>query len=327
LTLKIINSGPATALRASVTGDIDNHLIVERLSSSCRLDGPRLTCELRELRAGSTRELSASVRLGARPIGGTRLASQFAVTTASTDDPDRSDNDVTLNGRIAPAQLSLRTGVDNTSPRPGSALAFTVVVENANGAGTAADVVVSDRLPAAVELIAAEPSRGEVEIAGDGRVLWSVGELAAGESASLALRVRVRPDAAGGTVLVNQAGVVRGPPATVTGACPGTPQESCSTTDPVPAAAPAAEEPTPSTSPAPNQQVSPEPRPRPSPTTARPSPTPTPTTTPEPTSRIALVPFVPGGSPPGSGLPPLLVVCMFLTSVLVAARFFLFLRR
>jgi hypothetical protein len=187
--------------------------------------------------------------------------------------------------------------------------------------------VVSDRLPAAVELIAAEPSRGEVDVAGDGRVLWSVGELAAGESASLVLRVRVRPDAAVGVVLVNQAGVVRGPPATVTGACPGTPQESCSTTDPVPAAAAAAEEPTPSTSPVPGQQESPEPRPRPSPTTVRPSPTPIPTTTPEPTSRIALVPFVPGGDPPGPGLPPLLVVSMFLTSVLVAARLFLFVRR
>ncbi|WP_460531268.1 hypothetical protein [Flindersiella endophytica] len=325
LRFKIVNRGPATAPKARVTGVVDGHLIVERMSDSCRLHGGNLACELGRLRAGESRELRARVRLGARRVGRTPLTSRFTVTGPASDDPDRSDNDVAVNGRIVPAQLSLRTGVSDTNPRPGAELTFTVEVGNADGAGTAADVVVADRLPAAVDLIAAEPSRGGVNPAGDGRLLWSVGDLAAGESASLALRVRVTTGAQDDTVLVNQAGVVRGPPATVTSACPGTPRESCSTTDPVPAAAaPAAEVPTPSTSPVPRQVT---PQPRPSPTTGRPGHTPTPTTTPEPTTRIALVPHVHGSSPAGSGFGPLLVVSMSLTSVLVAIRLLLFLRR
>lgn len=334
LTFKIDNSGPALAPEIQLTGVIDDHLIVERLPGSCELNGAKLACRLDGLAKGAGRELVLGVRLGAGPVGGAALTSRVGVTGPHTDDPDPSDNDVTVDGRIVPARLSLRTSVGLERPRVGAILRFTVVVANARQAGTAADVAVTDQLPAGVDLVAAEPSRGAVSRSGGAKVLWSVGDLAAGESTTLVLSVRVRADAPAGVALVNRAGILRGPPATIIEACPDSPETACSTTDPVlSSAAPAAVAPGPIPTPAPGQA---SPTPRPTPAKPRPSPTalPTATSVPKPEepeeqgakSRIALVPFVPDHMPgPGGG--SLLVISMSLTSVLVAIRLFLFLRR
>jgi len=90
----------------------------------------------------------------------------------------------------------------------GLALAYSLSVTN-NGPSTAANVVVSDQLPLGVDIVATTPSQGTVQlgIPGDpaAPVIWGVGTLAPGESASLEIQVVVKPNVAHGAILTNSA--------------------------------------------------------------------------------------------------------------------------
>ena len=112
-----------------------------------------------------------------------------ATTTSTTPDPNPNNN--TSSAGIAPvavADMAITKLVSNGTPNVGSNVTFTLTITN-NGPSAAANVQVSDPLPAGYQFVSASPSLGSYN-AGSG--LWSgIGSLANGASASLTITATV----------------------------------------------------------------------------------------------------------------------------------------
>lgn len=116
--------------------------------------------------------------------------------TAQVSAADQADSDSTPNNSVAteddqasvnvsPAQidLSLTKTVNNATPDIASNVTFTITVSNA-GPAAATGVAVTDALPAGLTFVSATPSVGTYSNATG---IWTVGNLASGANATLAL--------------------------------------------------------------------------------------------------------------------------------------------
>lgn len=135
-----------------------------------------------------------------------------ATATAATPDPDPTNN-------VGIGRVSFRGGADlavtkNAAPNPvtaGTNLTYTVAVSN-NGPSSAANVWITDALPAMVSFLSATPSQGSCQggvVPGDPTkpLRCNFGTLANGAGATVVVVVRVNPEVLPGTVLVNNASV------------------------------------------------------------------------------------------------------------------------
>lgn len=96
------------------------------------------------------------------------------------------------------ADLGLTKIVNDSTPREGDTITYTVTVQNF-GPGPATVVQLMDMLPAGVTFVSATPSQGTYDpISGD----WFVGSLGVGSSATLALQADVDAGT-GGTTITN----------------------------------------------------------------------------------------------------------------------------
>ncbi len=96
------------------------------------------------------------------------------------------------------ADLGLTKIVNDSTPREGDTITYTVTVQNF-GPGPATVVQLMDMLPAGVTFVSATPSQGTYDpISGD----WFVGTLGVGSSATLALQASVDAGT-GGTTITN----------------------------------------------------------------------------------------------------------------------------
>jgi uncharacterized repeat protein (TIGR01451 family) len=95
--------------------------------------------------------------------------------------------------------VSLHKTVDQDTRTPGQTAVYTLVGRN-TGAATAYDVVITDDVPAAVEVIDLSSSKGDVVVRGQ-TVTAYVSVLAPGESVMVKITVRVRANAATGAVV------------------------------------------------------------------------------------------------------------------------------
>ncbi|MGQ0721389.1 MAG: DNRLRE domain-containing protein [Candidatus Eiseniibacteriota bacterium] len=102
----------------------------------------------------------------------------------------------------APADLHVAKVVDLAAPNEGDTVGYTVTLQNL-GPGDASGVVVADSLPAGVTWIGDSPTQGVYDFAGG---LWTVGDVAAGDSATLWVSATVDPGT-GGTTIVNGASI------------------------------------------------------------------------------------------------------------------------
>ncbi|MDX1928945.1 MAG: SdrD B-like domain-containing protein [Pirellulaceae bacterium] len=109
-------------------------------------------------------------------------------------------NDLTIDAGLRPIDLSLTKTVNNTTATVGSNVVFTLTVTNASGFSTATGVTVKDVLPAGLTFVGATFSDSSDSFAGD---IWTIGTLAAGQSATLAITATVTS----GTSLTNFAQV------------------------------------------------------------------------------------------------------------------------
>ncbi len=89
----------------------------------------------------------------------------------------------------ADADLTLEKTVDNTTPREGDTITYTLVLTN-NGPSEATGVVVSDSLPASVSFVSSTASQGSYD---DGSGFWTVGTVANTASATLDIVCTIDP--------------------------------------------------------------------------------------------------------------------------------------
>lgn len=99
--------------------------------------------------------------------------------------------------------LSLTKSVSNSSPLVGDSITYTITLTN-NGPYIAQDALVSDVLPSELAFVSSSATKGTYN---NTTGIWSVGELAVSEVASLTITATVLPSA-GGKTIVNIAQVI-----------------------------------------------------------------------------------------------------------------------
>ncbi len=179
--ITINNRGPSAATGVTVNEDVPAGLtLLSSTPSQGAFTQPVWAVGL--ISAGG----SAALTISARYDGPGRVTNTASI--ASSDQPDPTPNtpvSVTVPSQIA--DLSLTKSVSNAAPNVGSNVTFTLIVRNA-GPDDATGVVVADALPSGLSYVSASPSQGNYDAAtGD----WSVGSVANGGSATLAIIAKV----------------------------------------------------------------------------------------------------------------------------------------
>jgi uncharacterized repeat protein (TIGR01451 family) len=96
--------------------------------------------------------------------------------------------DSTVDAGLLPIDLSITKSVDNGAASVGTNVVFTIGVSNASDGSTATSVTVKDALPAGLSYVSSTASQGSYS---SGTKIWTVGTLAPGGSATLAITATV----------------------------------------------------------------------------------------------------------------------------------------
>lgn len=191
-TLKVTNSGPATATKVVVTDTLPKALKARSASvagGSCTIRGQVVRCALGTLAAGASK--TASVRVTALRAGSVR---NTAVVGAAVADRDPANDRDTATVKVTAPRATLRLVKRALGRQPvarGGSVRFRVTVSNASRVA-ASDVVVCDDLPRGLAL----RTTGGGRLRG-GRLCWQVGLLRAHGSRTFAFTARVLRDARG----------------------------------------------------------------------------------------------------------------------------------
>ncbi len=106
-----------------------------------------------------------------------------ATVTGAVHDPNTANNTASAPLGARTADIAVTKTVSDSRPNRGANVTFTVTVTN-NGPDTAVATTVTDALPAGLAFVSATPSVGTYA---SGTGLWTVGDLANGASANLAI--------------------------------------------------------------------------------------------------------------------------------------------
>ncbi|WP_170265680.1 IPTL-CTERM sorting domain-containing protein [Thiohalocapsa marina] len=122
------------------------------------------------------------------PTGTTATVLKGQLTTAVTDDPGSEPSNAGYDFGYEPQiDLSLTKEVSPTTQTVGEEVTFTLTLSNAVGFSDATGVEVTDLLPSGYTFVSADPSADYASASG----LWTVGNLAADDSATLTITARV----------------------------------------------------------------------------------------------------------------------------------------
>ncbi len=145
-------------------------------------------CTVPTLAVGDTLVFDVTFEVPADFAGPGTIANTVDVAS-DTGDPDGANNSASDDASItAPsADLAVSKVVDEANPVVGSNIVFTIDVTN-NGPSDATGVELTDLLPSGYAFDAAAPSQGSYD---DGSGVWTVGTVASGDSATLAVTAEV----------------------------------------------------------------------------------------------------------------------------------------
>jgi len=208
--LTVTNSGPSVANGVQLVDTLDpNTSFVSAAvdadhvaTTNCQHDSGIVTCDVGFLSPGETVTITVTVHVDALPTPDPILVNSVVVTTISHDTDESNNSAEEPTAVLGSADLAV---TKSDSPDPvvaGTNLTYTIDVTN-SGPNDATNVVVTDDtwLPTDTTFVnAGTPSQGSFS-AGTG--IWTVGSLANGASATLAVTVLVGADVAGGTILTN----------------------------------------------------------------------------------------------------------------------------
>ncbi|KAB8140884.1 DUF11 domain-containing protein [Chloroflexia bacterium SDU3-3] len=195
-TVQVVNNGPSSATGVVVSDLLPSGLsLVSATPSQGSYASGTGLWSLGTLANGA----SAALTMVATVTQPGSITNNASISAADQPDPVSSNNTTSATVAGQQADLALAKSVSDATPNAGDSVTFTVQVSN-NGPSNATGVAVTDLLPAGLTFVSATPSQGSYA-AGTG--VWTVGGLANGASASLAIVATVTQ--AG--VLVNTASV------------------------------------------------------------------------------------------------------------------------
>ena len=195
-TVTLTNNGPDAATGVDVTDVLPAGLAFVSATPAAGTFSAGVW-SLASVPSGATRTLDIVATVTAQGV----IVNTAEVTASGTFDPTSTPGDATgddvASATITPlppvADLALTLGASTTTPVLGGTVTYTLTVTNAGPAATSS-VSVVDLLPAGVTYISSSASLGTYD---SGTATWTIGALASGQSASLAI-----------VVTVDQAGVI-----------------------------------------------------------------------------------------------------------------------
>ncbi|MBO9534382.1 MAG: DUF11 domain-containing protein [Solirubrobacteraceae bacterium] len=200
-TLNVSNQGPSAATNVSITDAIPAGLTPSGAPTitggTCSYAGQNLTCTLASLPNGGTRTVTVPTTVAAGAAGAS--LSNTATIAATEFDPTPANNTsapalTTIRGV---AELSVTKTVGQANANVGDTLTYTVTVSNA-GPQAATTATLVDTLPAGTTRLGVTPSQGTC--AAGNPINCSLGTIASGASATVAITARADLSAANSTV-------------------------------------------------------------------------------------------------------------------------------
>ncbi len=201
-TLTVLNAGEGAA-SAVVVSDVlpvtGDYAFVDCVSGSgsCLEAGGTLTWSVGTLASGASASATVRMQVAGSPASGiTTLDNQATVAdadtcTGATPPATCTSETVTVSISTNP-DLTISKSVDSATPAAGDTLTYTLVVTN-DGSGDAEDVVVRDPILSYMSFlggITADTGSGRFDPVGN-RVVYDVGTLASGASATLSFQARI----------------------------------------------------------------------------------------------------------------------------------------
>jgi uncharacterized repeat protein (TIGR01451 family) len=224
-TLQVTNKGPDAAENVTVNDRLPAGLSFASASPGCQPveptpntlpppppashrrrttePGPKISCTLGEMEVGAHATLTIVAHVANSVTEG---FINIASVSSITPDPDLSNNAAAVNTPVPPeTDLEIKKVASLSTITAGGQVTYTLLVKN-NGPHDATGVIVADRPPPELSVVAAEPSQGTC-VHGNG-VLCSLGSILNGASAQILVTANVAPDAGG--ALTNTAIVAGG---------------------------------------------------------------------------------------------------------------------
>ena len=207
-TLLVTNSGPSDAQNVVVTDTLPMGVSLVSTAPPAVAAGQLLTWTLGALPAGQSIVLTAVAQVSAALPTSSFITNTAVVTTTTPgDDPSNNMDDVTtpVNSQ-AEIALTKHSAVSITVP--GAAVTFTLVVTN-YGPSLAQNAIVTDTLDVGLVYSTAVPTPSSVS---GNTLVWSLGNLGAGQSIVITVVVRISPTVGYGQPLTNTAQVTTDTP-------------------------------------------------------------------------------------------------------------------
>ena len=207
-TLLAGNAGPNDASNTTVVDTLPADVLFNSSQSDprCSAQGSRVTCDLATLSQGQSTELTIVVDVPATLAAGTVLTNTAQIMSDARENNAGDESDTVSTTVYTEADLLLTKSAPN-SALAGQSIPYTLTVLN-QGPSPAADIVLTDVLPAEVTFVAANPSQGTCSYqAGNHRVVCALGLLSASAQTTVSVEVNIPANLSSGTVLTNQADV------------------------------------------------------------------------------------------------------------------------
>lgn len=184
-TITATNLGPSDATGVAITDSLPFGMtVVSATPSAGTFDPASGLWTIGALADGASQTLTLTVSID---IAGS-LTNHAVVSASDQSDPDPSNNSAAAAVNAEPsADIGLLKTVDDAAPNVGSDVTYTLTVTN-HGPSDATGIEVTDHLPAGVSFVSAAPSQGAYDSASG---VWTIGALANGASATLAITVHV----------------------------------------------------------------------------------------------------------------------------------------
>jgi large repetitive protein len=187
-TLTVANAGPNAASSTVVTDKLPagvTFVSATPASANCTFAAPTVTCALGTLPVGAGPIITISTTADATLASGSTLSNTATISSATLDQSPGDNSSAVSTSIVTKADVQVTKTVSPTAPVPGSAVTYTITVNNA-GPSIARTVQLSDTLPAGFTATGMSPSAGTCTLATKSCAL---GDIAVGVGAAVAVTV------------------------------------------------------------------------------------------------------------------------------------------
>ena len=195
-TLTVTNNGPSQATGVTLTDTLPPEVSFESATpsqGSCSETAGTVTCNLGDLAVGGSATVEIVVTLAPSLADGTTLTNTAQVAGNEPDSNPGNNTDTAETQVIRQADLAITKTGDPNPVTAGNQITYTLTITNL-GPSDASGVRITDTLPAGVSFVSGSAGCTETT---PGTVTCDIGDLAAGDTATVEIIVTLDPEVAG----------------------------------------------------------------------------------------------------------------------------------